>query len=196
MNGRRPIALPVALLVLALSLPVGLASPVSTSAEQEQTSSAGLVKWAVILSPGQVPKVPWGGYHVTIAGYSVKNGGQKKAEFLVREYKILFNGKPWYLHGTLPALENWKGTWTQVFPSRTLDELGYRLEEGGFDKIKGPLYARTPWHISLLEDKSASKSEIKSFEQDRTEWYLWLAPEPPLSCREDGTGCPPWDLIN
>lgn len=99
MNGRRPISLPVALLVLAFFLLAGLAPPVPTCAGPKPAGSSGREKWTVILSPGPQSGVHWGGYHVTIAGYSESNGGNGKAESLRRAFKGLFHSKPWHLHG-------------------------------------------------------------------------------------------------
>lgn len=197
MNGRRQISLPVVvLLVLAFSLLAGFASLVPTCAEPKPASSSGREKWAVILSPGQQPGVPWGGYHATITGYSESNGDYGKAESLRRAFKTLFLKKPWHLHGALPALERWKGIWTQTFNSRILDDLANRLKADGFDRIKGPAYARTAWHVSLLGDYRASMSEIESFKHGKTKWYLWQVPEPPKACQDHGTDCPRWKLID
>lgn len=196
MNGRRPISLPVALLVLAFFLLAGLAPPVPTCAGPKPAGSSGREKWTVILSPGPQSGVHWGGYHVTIAGYSESNGGNGKAESLRRAFKGLFHSKPWHLHGALPALANWKGIWTQTFKSRILDDLANRLEADGFDQIKGPIHAHTAWHVSLLGDHSASRRKIESFERGKTKWYLWQVPEPPKACRDHGTGCPRWKRID
>lgn len=71
-----------------------------------------------------------------------------------------------------------------------------KLEAAGFERIKGPVHADTAWHISLPGDYTASMSEIESFEQDKMHWYLWQVPESLEACRDQGTGCPPWDLID
>ncbi len=196
MKGHIPISLPVALLVLAFFMLAGLAPPVPTGAGQEPANSAGREKWAVILSPGPQDGVPWGGYHATIAGYSETNGGDEKAESLRRAFTILFHGEPWHLHGALPALETWKGRWTQTFNSRILDELANRLQADGFDLIKGPIRTRTAWHISMLGNYSASQAEIESLKKGKTDWYLWQVPEPPKACIKHGRDCPPWNRID
>ncbi|MFZ2447436.1 MAG: hypothetical protein WAW37_13855 [Syntrophobacteraceae bacterium] len=196
MSRRGLLPLSVAVLVLAFLLSAGLGFPGAVRAEWKGAGSSGHQKWAVILSPGPKKGVSWGGYHVTITGYDEKNGGQGKAESLRRAFKSLFHGQPWHLHGNLPALANWKGAWTQTFDSRTLDDLADRLAAEGFERIKGPRRVHTPWHISLRGDSAASKKLVEAFKRQKTNWYLWLVPEPDAACRDQGTGCPHWKRID
>lgn len=167
--------------------------PVSLFAAHKPVNASQL-KWAIILSPGPKPGVPWGGYHVTIAGYSKANTPEKK-NFLENAYKSAFHGKPWHLHGMLPDLVKWKGTYTQTFKSHTLDELAGKLALGGFDKIKGPNHANVPWHISLHSDFATSQRKNNEFKLNKTNWYLWQVPEPNKTCQEHGTGCPSWHKV-
>jgi hypothetical protein len=186
----------VALLVFAFSLLTWLASPVSICAKRKPASSSGSGKWAVILSPGPQTGVPWGGYHVTITGYSNANGGPAKRDSLKNAFNSVFHGTPWHLHGNLPALKNWKGTYTQIVKSRTLDDLADRLVAEGFDRVKGPSHSGTPWHISLNGDHAASKRKVEAFKHGKTNWYLWQVPEPDKACQDHGTGCPRWQKIH
>ena len=60
----------VVLMALSLS-PIYPIAPASVYADQtlfEDLTYSG--EWGVILSPGPQEGVPWGGYHVTITGYS------------------------------------------------------------------------------------------------------------------------------
>ncbi len=124
-------------------------------------------KWAVILSPGPEDGVPWGGYHVTITGYSDSHtcrwdwgetwvcGDLGKILSHYYHDDDLFNGEGWHLHdpphGHLPYLRQWdversegktERVWVQTFDSDTLDTLAGELEHEGFDKIKGPEHTR------------------------------------------------------
>jgi hypothetical protein len=101
------------------------------------------------------------------------------------------------LHGDLPALKDWKGTYTQTFKSQILDKLADRLAASGFDRIKGPGYADTPWHISLNGDYADSESIVEMFENEKTDWYLWRVPEPApdSDCVKSGIDCPSWQPI-
>lgn len=196
MNGRRLLSPYLGLLVLAFSLLTGLSLPVSIYAAQKPANFSNSAQWAVILSPGPQPGVPWGGYHVTIAGYSKANGGLNKKNSLEGAFKSVFHGKPWHLHGNLPDLVKWKGIYTQVFKSHTLDELSGRLAAEGFDSIKGPDHIKTPWHISLQRDHAASKRKVMEFTRGKTNWYLWQVPKPSKTCEEYGTSCPYWQKIH
>ncbi len=204
---------------MTLSL-VNLTAPASVRAAGESCQDPeALDRWAVILSPGPETGVPWGGYHVTIAGYSSMHTcdcdddtacicvsplcccGDNKA-ILRKYFKSLFNDKPWHLHGNLPALSNWSGIWTQTLRSEILDKLANKLDIEGFDKIKGPDHPTnpgktgTPWHITLTADKTFSKATVAAFKSEKTDWYLWLVSTPPQECIDDGTNCPTWSRID
>ena len=186
----------VAMVMLLFSL----MTPLSLSADESPcTDPSNAEKWAVILSPGPQQGVPWGGYHVTITGYSNSHACQCEerccrcrdlSKILAYYYLTIFQGKSWHLHGNLPDLRNWKGVWTQVFPSSMLDGLAQEIENEGFDRIKGPHHASTAWHISLTTQKKASKEIVTEFKHDKVAWYLWLVPWPGKSCQVDGTDCP------
>lgn len=191
MNNCRLLAISLVLLVFTAFL-----SSVPLYANQTRGNSHNVAKWAVVLSPGPKPGIPWGGYHITIAGYSKANGGLSKKYFLEGAYKSLFHGKPWHLHGNLPNFLKWNGTYTQIFQSHTLDELSDKLVSGGFDKIKGPKQGKVPWHISLQTDHAGSKRIIDEFKRGKTNWYLWQVPESSKACQSYGTGCPSWQKIH
>jgi hypothetical protein len=201
-------------------LVVNLTAPASVSATGESCQDPeALGRWAVILSPGPETGVPWGGYHVTIAGYSNMHACSCDDdtayicvsplcsccdnEAILRKYfKSLFNDKPWHLHGDLPALLEWSGIWTQTFQSEILDTLANKLEVEGFEKIKGPDHPTspgkkgTPWHITLTADKTFSKATVAAFKREKTDWYLWLVPAAPQECIDHGTNCPTWTRID
>lgn len=199
---------------------VNLTAPGSVGAEGGSCQDPeALGRWAVILSPGPETGVPWGGYHITIAGYSDMHacdcdddtayncvsplclcGGDGA---ILRKYiKSLFNDKPWHLHGNLPVLSQWSGLWTQTLQSEILDKLANELDVEGFDKIKGPDHPAgpgkkgTPWHITLTADKTFSKATVAAFKRDKTDWYLWLVPAAPQECIDQGTNCPTWTRID
>ena len=199
---------------------VNLTAPDSVRAAGESCQDPeALGRWGVILSPGPETGVPWGGYHVTIAGYSSMQAcdcdddtacicvnplcccGDKEA-ILRKYFKLLFNDKPWHLHGDLPALSEWSGIWTQTFRSDILDKLANKLDVEGFDKIKGPDHptspgkSGTPWHISLTADQTDSEDMVAAFKSEKTDWYLWLVPAPPQECINYGTNCPTWTRID
>jgi hypothetical protein len=199
---------------------VNLTAPDSVRAAGESCQDPeALGRWAVILSPGPETGVPWGGYHVTIAGYSSMHAcdcdndtayicvsplcacGDKEA-ILRKYFKLLFNDKPWHLHGDLPALSKWSGLWTQTFQSDILDKLANKLDVEGFDNIKGPDHPTspgkngTPWHITLTADKTDSEDMVAAFKSEKTDWYLWLVPAPRQECIDDGINCPTWTRID
>lgn len=158
MDRRRLFSLSLVLLVLTFFL-FKLISPLPLYARQK-LNSHNVLKWAVILSPGPTPGVPWGGYHITITGYSKANGGLSKKTFLEGAYKTVLHGRPWHLHGNHPNLVKWKGTYTQILISHTLDELSSKLVTGGFDNIKGPNQGKVPWHISLHSDRPPQSEKL------------------------------------
>jgi len=153
---------------------------------------------AVILSPGPTPGVAWGGYHITITGYSRLHAcllGPPSCETLLRaDFRDGFHGRPWHLHGHLPRLVQWKGVWTQTLDSDTLDDLAADLHRQGFEKIKGPAASAVDWHISLGSDEVAARAQVKVLRGE--DWYLWLVPQSGDACHTHGVSCPAWTLIS
>ena len=174
------------------SLLLNTLSPAPVLAAESQFNREG---WAVILSPGPKHGVPWGGYHVTLTGYSNKHSclGKDSCRKILADCGRSVHG--WHLHGKLDKLSRWKGIYTQTFGSKTLDRLVTELAGKGFDKIKGPQHSGTPWHISLINDEKKSKEIVRIFKDNKVPWYLWLVPYPGDSCIERGTGCPSWKRI-
>jgi len=82
----------------------------------------------------------WGGMHVTIAGYHTNQPAPKK--FLKNISK---SGKNmWTItDNTIKVKDN-----TIYFKSKTLDSVANFLHKNGFNKVKGPIYAKTKWHIT------------------------------------------------
>jgi hypothetical protein len=201
----------VVLMALSSSL-IHLISPASVCANltlYEDLADSG--EWAVILSPGPQEGVPWGGYHVTITGYSKTNACSRSEQFLSHNFRAVFSGQPWHLHGKLPNLKRWSQTdpktktktywWTQTFDSDVLDQLADQLKNEGFDAVKGPKYTDTQWHITLLQtdaegvrNKAVSDKIIDKFtnKEGPVDWYLWLLPKSNEQCQKYGTQCPDW----
>lgn len=160
-------------------------------------------KMAVILSPGPQQGVPWGGYHVTVTGYSDRHAciqNNSCGSVLAHEFKSVFHGKPWRLHGDLPLMKKdpHLARWIQKFESHTLSELAKKLEHAGFDKIKGPAHSGMAWHVTLDHDFSSSRAKIEELKHHKVDWHLWLVPEPGSACRDKGIDCRPdrWRRIH
>lgn len=195
-------------IVIVLTVILGAMTAVSIATDE---------KWAVILSPGPEAGVPWGGYHVTVTGYSDQHtcrwdwGETIVCGDLAYLTKILsyyyhddevFGGKAWHVHGQLPNLDKWNGIWTQTFASDMLDTLAQELDHESFNQLKGPDHAKKfnkhtgqdepiPWHISLTEHKGESQDLVHHFKDGKVDWYLWLVPGPPSdNCQQHGTDCP------
>jgi len=123
------------------------------------------------------PSLPYGGYHITIVGKKNK-----------MPYNHVFNtslynkNKRWTFSSNPDAiLKKWKGVWTIVFRSNTLDILANELLGFGFSSVKGPT-SGTAWHITLNganKNKAVEFFNYFVFSSNRPYWYLTLCTEYP-----------------
>jgi len=128
------------------------------------------------------PQIAWGGFHITLIGRGNKNSfsNVKKTSFYNSKKRWTFSNSP------VSSLQNWKGIWTIVFESQTIDLLADELRLLGYKAVKGPKNGSikgTPWHISLNGvDKKLAKDifnyMVKS--SKRPYWYLTICTENPI----------------
>lgn len=163
--------------------------------------------YGVILSPGPQAGLPWGGYHITVAGYSARHACRKNTNTgcyscrnllpLVRRiWRSEFRSTPWHLHEPISSLKNSAEGWRLNVKSTTLNRAISQLKRAGFQSLKGPKHANFPWHISLhASSKDRARDIVEDLESSDTPWHLWLAPECSKQCKEKGLGCPEWEMI-
>lgn len=133
--------------------------------------------------------MPWGGFHITLIGsYQTKfdkafQGQRNKMSFnYVRNTSLYNKNRRWTFSSNPDArLEKWKGVWTIVFRSNTIDFLASELLGLGFSSVKGP-NSGTAWHISLNganKNKAIELFNYFVFSTNRPYWYLTLCTEHP-----------------
>jgi hypothetical protein len=126
-------------------------------------------------------KIAWGGFHITLIGRGNKNSFSyvKRTSFYNSKKRWTFSNSP------VASLQNWKGVWTIVFESQTIDLLADELRLLGYKAIKGPKngsFNRIPWHISLNGvDKKLAKDIFNYIVKspNRPYWYLTICTENP-----------------
>jgi hypothetical protein len=119
--------------------------------------------------------VAWGGFHITLVGKGNKRSFNdvKRTSFYNWEKKWTFSNAP------IAKLTNWKGVWTIVLESQTINQLADELIGLGFSNVKGPKTG-TPWHISLNGvDKKLAEDIFNYFVKSskRPYWYLTICEE-------------------
>ena len=123
------------------------------------------------------PSMPWGGFHITIVGQRNKMGFN-----YVRNTSLYNQNRRWTFSSNPDArLEKWKGVWTIVFRSNTIDLLANELLGLRFSSVKGPT-SGTAWHISLNganKNKAIELFNYFVFSTNRPYWYLTLCTEHP-----------------
>jgi hypothetical protein len=128
----------------------------------------------------------WGGFHITLIGKG------NKMPFNNIKRTSLYNGKKKWTFSSAPVakLTKWKGVWTIVFQSKTIDQLANELISLGFSSVKGPITG-TPWHISLNGvDKILAEDIFNYFVKSskRPRWYLTI-------CKEHSNGHFTWKRL-
>lgn len=118
------------------------------------------------------PSLPWGGFHITIVGQR-----NRKNFNYVKNTSLYNRNRSWtFSNNPVVRLKKWKGVWTIVFRSNTIDILANQLIGLGFSSVKGPT-SGIDWHISLNgvnKNKAIKLFNYFVFSRNRPYWYLTL----------------------
>lgn len=176
---------------LLVILVAALAGVVAT--EDTLASECRAHRYAVYLSPGHEIGVRWGGYHVTLTGFSANHVCHGSMEAILRKAWHEANGsKPFSFKSKLYTKDYrerafqypWGKRWGIGFKSGTLtNKLIPLLKKGGFEMLK------SQWHISLYSN--SAHGAVAMFDghlKDKT-WKLYLVPMPDKACQDRGTNC-------
>lgn len=150
-------------------------------------------KYAVYLSPGFEQGVRWGGYHVTVTGFSADHVCSGSMEdVLHKAWRHANGGNPYNFKGKVRGKDysakqfvTPKGRmWGIAFKSSMLThKLTPLLRAGGFKELK------SHWHVSLYSKNA--QAAVSTFEHQLKDkpWRLYLVPMPGKACQTDGKGC-------
>ncbi|MGJ5629886.1 hypothetical protein [Nostoc sp. CALU 1950] len=167
-------------------------------------------EYAVYLSPGYEKDVQWGGYHVTITGFSnfhAYKQDQGKKSIVTEIWKEVNNAQAYSFRNKIEGKDYWikansrdkfgRKVYAVCFKSRCLDELGKQLKNKDFKRVKVDSKVNCHkevggkcWHITLnkfTEDESTVRQLFDSLKQK--DWKLWLVKKPSQECQHDAKGC-------
>lgn len=158
-------------------------------------------KYAVYLSPGYEENVKWGGYHVTITGFSNSHACQKSQKTILNNiWKEIHNAHPYSFRKKVEGKDYWIETkhdkngndlgYRVSFNSDLLDKFAAKLKQQKFERIKGKKHSKS-WHITL-NISSNENSELARAQFDalrKKDWKLWLVREPSKACQCNGEQC-------
>ncbi len=166
-------------------------------------------EYAVYLSPGYQPGVPWGGYHVTITEFSanhVCHGDKGSMKQVLRKVWRDVQGSQSFSFQSKSRKDYWprRGSqyiaatglgieWGVGFNSSLLtNKLKPELQKEGFLGLK------SHWHISLYSH--TENEAIQKFEATlkNKPWQLFVVRKPDKQCQANGKSCPAayWEEIN
>ncbi len=124
------------------------------------------------------PNCEWGGCHITLSGFSTKNGDNTKliaAAQIAEKTLNVKNTAPWKPDDW--TVKNWKQVWTIVIKSGTLNKVADMLNKEGFERIKGPKHTpnKTAFHISVPHAKSKEEAEEYARSLSDNNWFITIA---------------------
>jgi hypothetical protein len=144
-------------------------------------------EYAVYLSPGFRKGVRWGGYHVTVTGFSASHAaGKSQKKILGTAWHKFFRGKAWHFTKK-EGIDCWFKRpahlgWQVNFESKTLQDLATYLRTHGFKGV------RKNWHVSLYgATKAGARHRLAQLKT--RDWHLWLVRKPGKECQLHGKGC-------
>lgn len=126
--------------------------------------------YAIYLSPGPSAGLPYGGYHVTIAGFQNKQFTTTMKNEVIAAWTKVNAGKPYnFLNtGGKFRLINHQLGYGFYFKSKVLNALSTELRKS--KDIKGVKYGN--WHVTLYQKNAVSAAFL--FETlDQLPWTLW-----------------------
>jgi len=120
----------------------------------------------------------WSGCHITMAGFHPSHN----EEAFMRKIPQILEKNSAILKGWRPKnikIEKWGRHWTVIFSSETLNIITRELDRHGFKKIKGPEYAKRPFHMVLkhLKTQEAAENYLKTL-KDKT-WFITIVKKEP-----------------
>jgi len=116
---------------------------------------------------------PHGGKHITLTGYHSTNQNLDVSEINTSKFTSKHGNKFRLRTGNEAKIEKWKGVYTITFKSERLDKFSEELRDLGFSNIKGPIYARTKWHITLPgKNEKQAKEYLEYLRKNKKYFYL------------------------
>src|SRR5215207_9932414 len=94
---------------------------------------------AIYVRPGNEHdiKKEWGGCHITMAGFQTTSPQDSLTKIQALAINNYAQGNKLWQPSDY-AIENWKGRFTMVIKSKTLNQIAQDLEACGFQRLKGP----------------------------------------------------------
>ncbi|HML30710.1 MAG TPA: hypothetical protein PKE16_18095, partial [Hyphomicrobium sp.] len=165
---------------LLVILVAALAGVVAT--EPASASECRARRYAVYLSPHYEKGVRWGGYHVTLTGFSANHVCHGSMEAVLRKaWHEANGGKPFSFDSKIykkdyrehsfqyPEGKRWGISFNSGMLSNTLIPL---LKKGGFEMLK------SQWHISLYSNSAHDAVVMFDSHLKHKPWQLYLVPMP------------------
>lgn len=188
-RSENPIAAPrCMLLVILVAALAGIAGTEPASASQCRAH-----RYAVYLSPHYEKGVRWGGYHVTLTGFSANHVCHGSMESVLRNaWHEANGGKPYSFDSKIykkdyrehPFQYAWGKGWGITFKSGMLtNKLMPLLKKGGFEMPK------SQWHISLYSNSAHDAVAMFDRHLKHKPWKLYLVPMPDKACQDQGKSC-------
>ncbi len=174
--------------------------------------------WGVYISPGFQKDVLWGGYHVTIAGFSKYQGCPNKGVPPAQLNMSLVIRNGWH-SATSPTnpmrysfapgkITNNNFSWVKnfgwevKFTSKTMSDFAKYLASHNFDckSMKGPYCTPSHrWHVTLCEAKHDPRCRQSDPAYARAQWiplsskywYFWKVRIPSTACSDPNPGQKP-----
>lgn len=131
-------------------------------------------QYAIYLTTGSEAhqeSAEWGGFHITLTGFHEKNDEEAFISKIPQIIKDTCTAqKRWRLKN--PIIKKWSGQWTLVFHSETLDEIVRQLAQEGFQKVKGPEFCNSPFHMVLRNVQERQDAEALAQDLKHKEWFI------------------------
>jgi hypothetical protein len=163
----------------------------------EQSPAARNHEYAIYLSPGFEKGDHWGGYHVTITGFSNMHASGKSEKNEAKKAWYDANGGKPYSFANKKLGKDYGAVylgseygWSIEFYSNTLDQLAKELNGKGFKNVRNAKGSKNhKWHISLYcKTKNDAINKFETYLKNKP-WYLFEVRKPSSDCQKHGTNC-------
>lgn len=143
-----------------------------------ESSDRGLLRVLLVRHTDADNNKEWGGIHITISGFDSKNQRKDVSKINFSKFSQENSNKFQLRPENGAKVVLWKGVWTIIFKSKRLNQFSNDLASLGFRNIKGPVFTRTVWHITLHgKNEKEAKDYLKYLVGKKKNFYLVLSEE-------------------
>ncbi len=148
---------------------------------KHEVKGESVIKSAIYLTTGgesHCVEQEWGGCHITITGFHELHNDetflQMIPQILQANSSIICGWRPEKVE-----VKYCQNKWRVILTSETLNAISRAFNKYGFQKVKGPNFVNSPFHIVLAHLNTQEDAEAYAQELKNKPWFITVVKEEP-----------------